>query len=127
MRLYEYPRTVRLLTEKDFREVFDQVDAKVSCAEITLLARTSKSDTNRLGFIIAKKQIKTAVQRNRVKRHFREQFRIFNVDKKNPVKFDCIVLARKACQNLDDPKLNETINWLLKRLCKRIEQSSKSA
>ena len=120
---YEYARTSRLLTPGDFRSVFDQVDAKISCSEVTLLAKKTNLDTNRIGFIIAKKQIKTAVARNRVKRHFREYFRKFNVHAQNEQKFDFVVLARKSCQDLDNPKLDETIQSLLKRLKKRIEKT----
>ncbi|BCE03842.1 ribonuclease P protein component [Marinicellulosiphila megalodicopiae] len=121
---YEFARTSRLLTPGDFRNVFDHVDAKISCSEITLLAKKTDLDTNRIGFIIAKKQVKTAVARNRIKRHFRENFRIFNKNAQNLQKFDFIVLARKATQDLDNPKLDQTIQSLLKRLKKRIENTN---
>ena len=123
MRLYEFPRSVRLLTPKDFRKVFDQVDVKVSCAEFTLLATFNKSTQSRIGFIVAKKQIKTAVQRNRVKRHFREQYRHQKI---NDHFIDCIILVRNPCQNLDNSQLNQAINKQFKRLQKRIIKNTKS-
>jgi ribonuclease P protein component len=65
----------RLLTPRDFKAVFDGAVHKISHRSLLLLAIPNDSDTARLGLVVAKKNAKLAVQRNRLKRLLRESFR----------------------------------------------------
>lgn len=67
----------------------------------------------RLGLIVAKKNVKRAVDRNRVKRRIRETFRL---NKSNFDSFDIIVLAKRNVATLPDLKISESLNHLWKKV-----------
>lgn len=71
---YQFRRHSRLTTANEFQAVFNS-NFKISDTFMTLLISSQRSDQPKLGFAIAKKQIKSAVDRNRLKRVFRESFR----------------------------------------------------
>jgi ribonuclease P protein component len=134
-----FPRTKRLLTPKDFREVFDDVIAKAACPELLILCKQrtpskntssekdSKTDASksigRIGFIISKKNIKHAVQRNRVKRIFRDNFRHLPDQMLN---YDLIVMAKKGADKLTNEEIHKLAHKLLKKTTKRALQNKPS-
>lgn len=65
---------MRLLTARDYERVF-QHPQKSSGKALTVLARRSGRELARLGLAIPRKQIRRAVERNRIKRLIRESFR----------------------------------------------------
>jgi len=69
-----FRRHSRLTTASDFSPVFKS-NLKIGDSFMTLLVSKHNSKRPRLGFAIAKKQVKKAVDRNRLKRLFRESFR----------------------------------------------------
>lgn len=127
-----FPRTKRLLTPKDFREVFDDVVAKAACPELLILCkqRSKPSPKNpdsalsgRIGFIISKKNIKLAVQRNRIKRIFRDNFRHLPDQMLN---YDLIVMAKKGADKLTNEEIHKLAHKLLKKTTKRALQNQAS-
>ena len=69
-----FQRHKRLLTASDYQRVFQQPQ-KSGGRALTVLARPSGRAPARLGLAIPRKQIRRAVERNRVKRLIRESFR----------------------------------------------------
>ena len=69
-----FPRQSRLLKADDYRRVFSS-NFRISDANLTILVGKAESASPRIGFAIAKKQVRRAVDRNRLKRIFRESFR----------------------------------------------------
>lgn len=65
---------MRLLSAADFERVFQRAE-RSSSKSLTVLARPSGRRRARLGLAVARKQIRKAVERNRVKRLIRESFR----------------------------------------------------
>jgi ribonuclease P protein component len=116
-------RKLRLLTASDYKQVFEQSQFKVSSAQILVLARENGRDEARLGLVIAKKHIRLAVQRNRIKRLVRESFRQHQSLLSG---LDIVILARSGLDKLDNTSATSTVNklWLdLNR--KRNRQDSK--
>ncbi|MEQ8800483.1 MAG: ribonuclease P protein component, partial [Haliea sp.] len=70
-----FGKSRRLLTASQYRAVFDDAAVKVSHRNLLLLARITDHPQSRLGLVIAKKNVRKAVQRNRIKRVARELFR----------------------------------------------------
>ena len=66
----------------------------------------------RLGLVIAKKNVRLAVQRNRIKRLLRESFRAHHGSQG----IDIVVLARRGLDNIDNPELRTQFGRLLKEL-----------
>ncbi len=86
-----FQRELRLLTASDYSRVFDKA-FKVHNKAFTLLARKNQYSHPRLGLVIAKKNLKLAIKRNRVKRLLREYFRL------HQKQFDCydlVILTRR--------------------------------
>ena len=69
-----FPRELRLLTAKQYSYVFAGA-CRFASQSFTLLVRRNDRTHPRLGLAIAKKSVKRAVDRNRIKRLLRESFR----------------------------------------------------
>ena len=115
---YEFNRESRLLTPGHFKQVFDN-PTRYGSSHFTILIRTNTDQNNRLGMAIAKKRVKLAVQRNRIKRIVRESFRINN-DKLPAI--DMVVMVKSGIDQLD----NEAINLQLEKIWRKIIQRHKS-
>lgn len=105
---YGYPKTSRLLTAEEYTAVFNRNQFKVANRYFLILALQQKDCNPRLGTVVAKKNIATAVQRNRIKRIIRESFRHQQGSLAN---LDLVVLVRKGAEQLQN---NEVSNSLLR-------------
>ena len=117
---FGFSRDLRLLNASDFRTVFDRVDAKAPSEQVLLLARKTDSETSRIGFILSKKNIRRAVSRTRIKRHFREYVRLHQQSLPG---MDVIVMGRKGLDALTNPELDKLIQKQFRKLRKRLPQS----
>lgn len=111
-----FSKPQRLLNQAQFQYVFDQAPIRVSHPALLILAKPNNSKHARLGLVIAKKQIKLAVRRNRIKRLIRESFRL-RLKKLPPI--DVIVLARSSADTLDNSEVTKILNGLWKRVSKK--------
>ena len=78
-----------------------------------MLATRNDLPRNRLGLIVAKKNVRLAVQRNRFKRIAREMFRTCAQDDTG---LDVVILARKGVDQLD----NRTLRTILQQQWKKL-------
>jgi ribonuclease P protein component len=101
-----FPGTKRLLTAHDFKQVFDGVDIRAAHKNLLLLARYNALPCHRLGLVIAKKHVKLAAQRNRIKRVSRDFFRHCPDEERN---LDVIILARQGVDQLDNCELSSIL------------------
>lgn len=72
--MQRFRRSQRILKPAEFRHVFAGAD-KLTSRHFIVLSRMNNAAHARLGLAVAKKRLRLAVQRNRVKRLIREQFR----------------------------------------------------
>jgi len=96
---------MRLLTASDYARVF-QHPQKSSGKAFTVLARQSDREPARLGLAIPRKQIRKAVERNRIKRLIRESFRRHQ-DLLHGL--DVIVIGRSELMNKNTPAVFECL------------------
>jgi ribonuclease P protein component len=115
-RAFTFRKTLRLLNASDYQSVFDDAPFRASHKNILILARPGSTDAPRLGLVIAKKNIRLAVQRNRIKRIARETFRL-QQDKLAGI--DAIVLARRELDQLDNTALHKLFNQQWQRIIKK--------
>jgi ribonuclease P protein component len=85
-----YKKHQRLLNARDYKSVFDKNDFRASHRNILILARLSEKNYARLGLVFGKKFMPRSVDRNRLKRISREQFRL----RGDAVNLDIIILGR---------------------------------
>lgn len=92
-----FGRNKRLLTAQSYQAVFNGNCYKVSHPHLLLLARPNQGAFARLGLVVAKKHIRHAVDRNRVKRVARNTFRLMQQKLGN---LDVVFLARRGIDTL---------------------------
>jgi ribonuclease P protein component len=100
---HRFPREHRLLDACAYSRVFDAVDARASHRHLLILAARNDLPHHRLGVIVARKNIRLAVDRNRFKRITREFFRTRAFE---PPGLDIIVMARRGADSLDNKSLS---------------------
>lgn len=88
-----------------------------------ILARPNELDYPRLGLVIAKKHVRRANQRNRIKRVTRESFRL-QLPADSGFGVDVIVLARGGLDRLDNPALHELLNQLWRQLQRKARKQT---
>ncbi|MDU4315800.1 MAG: ribonuclease P protein component [Klebsiella michiganensis] len=92
-----FPRELRLLTPSHFTFVFQQ-PLRAGTPQITILGRQNSLGHPRIGLTVAKKNVKRAHERNRIK-HF-------------------VVVAKKGVADLDNRALSEALEKLWRRHCR---------
>jgi ribonuclease P protein component len=114
-----FPRRIRLLGSRDYKRVFDQAfRSSDNC--FTLLARKNQLEYPRLGLAIAKKLVKSAVARNRIKRLIRESYRI---NQQKLTGLDIVVLGRSGIEGKSNKELHESLEQHWSRLIQKCENS----
>ena len=71
----KFPKAARLLNAQDYSQVFSLCSIRAGATAGTVLALPTPDKRSRLGIIIAKKNVRLATDRNRIKRLVREYFR----------------------------------------------------
>jgi ribonuclease P protein component len=117
-----FSRSLRLLDSGDFQQVFDSAAFRISHQHLLLLACHNGRGFPRLGLVIAKKHLRLAVDRNRVKRLSRESFRKAQ-DKL--LDLDLVLLSRNGLDKLTNPEVFSLLDQHWKRLLKKVRQTNK--
>jgi ribonuclease P protein component len=115
-----YTKSMRLLNSSDFQSVFDDAPLRTSHQHFLFLARQNELDRPRLGLVIAKKNIRLAVDRNRMKRLIRETFR---AKQQQLAGIDVIVLARKGMNDVTNAVLIEQLNKQWQGLTRKLQKA----
>lgn len=106
-----FSRELRLLAPVQFKTVFEQPQ-RASTPQLTLLARQNNLEHARLGLTVAKKHLKRAHDRNRIKRLVRESFRLKQHQLPN---CDFVFVAKGGIGKLTNAELLETLEKLWQR------------
>jgi len=103
---FHFSRDYKLLTADHYKNVFAKAQ-RFGNHSFTVLVRKNGLDHPRLGMAISKKNAKRAVDRNRIKRIFRESFRI------NQHKLPCvdiIAMSKPSALKLDKLEMRKQID-----------------
>lgn len=114
-----FPKQARLLTPRDYSGVFDRVTARVAHRHLLILATPNHRGHARVGLIFSKKNLRRAVDRNRVKRLVRETFR----HNTTLPAMDVVVLGRKGLTGIDNPRLHCILDELWQRLERKASEN----
>ena len=103
---FKLPRDLKLLTAENYQDVFSKAE-RFGNYSFTVLARPNDLNHPRLGLAISKKCAKRAIDRNRIKRLFRESFRL-NQHKLPSV--DIIAMCKPSAIKLTNNEMHEQID-----------------
>lgn len=112
---YKFERGSRLLTPAHFQAVFAK-PIRFGSSHITILIAENKNQENRLGLAIAKKRVKLAVQRNRIKRQIRESFRL---NQHNLPHIDMVVMVKSGTDKLENNEINRQLENIWRKVIRR--------
>lgn len=113
----KFCKSQRLLNSREFQNVFSDPPFRASHQHCLILAKPNNLPFDRLGLVIAKKHIRLAVQRNRIKRLIRETFR---QQEQQATSIDAIVLARKGLGELDSTTVSRIMRQQWSRIQKKV-------
>lgn len=116
---YAFSRELRLLTPGDFKPVFSN-PTRAASPQLTLLAIPNGHQHPRIGMTIAKKHVRKACQRNRIKRVIRDSFRRHQHDL--PA-VDIVVIGKKGLDELDNAALHKLVDKLWRKLTRRCNEA----
>jgi len=108
------------LTPGHFQSVFEK-PVRFGSRHFTILITPThlpddSNKINRLGLAIAKKRVKLAVQRNRIKRIIRESFRLNQHDL--PA-IDMVVMVKSGIDQLDNKEINQELEKIWRKIIQR--------
>ena len=119
---HQFTRDQRLLTSADFQRVFDN-PLKLADSFFTVLAKKRSEGCHcRLGLAIAKKQLKRAVDRNRIKRLIRETFRQ-EPSFEDQAAIDIIVMTRHSVRAKTNAELQQSLQQLFAQVLSKLDQA----
>ncbi|MCR3755687.1 MAG: RNase P protein component [Sodalis sp. Psp] len=104
-----------MLTSSHFTFVFQQPQ-RASTPCITILGRLNMLGHPRIGLTVAKKHVKQARERNRIKRLTRESFRLHQ---HFLPAMDFVVIVKRGVADLDNHALTQVLEKLWRRHCRQ--------
>jgi len=115
-----FERRQRLLKPTEFKRVFARA-SRWKHPLLTVLWRPNGLDRPRLGLAVSKRQLRTAVARNRFKRQVRESFRQHS---RTLGPNDIVVMARAAALTAPNSELAEALAAAWEHMSPACESSS---
>ncbi len=103
---YHFSSDKKLLTADHYKNVFAKAQ-RFGNHSFTVLIRQNKLEHPRLGMAISKKSAKRAVDRNRIKRIFRESFRL---NQHNLPSVDIIAMSKPNAIKLSNSEMRKQID-----------------
>ena len=118
----KFPKKNRLIKASEFSNVF-QNPVKSSDACMVVLAKINPLAEPRLGLAIARKKVRRAVDRNRIKRIIRESFR----HQKALKSLDIVVIANHGLAKKSNHQIMLSLqkHWqIIQKKCEKLSASS---
>ena len=110
---FGFSKALRLLNAAQYRAVFSGTEIRAAHPNLLIIARRNDLPSPRLGLVVAKKHVRLASDRNRVKRIVRESFRLRQHEL--PA-LDAVVLARPGTGELSNEELAKLLDKLWRKL-----------
>ena len=110
-----FPKTFRLLKPDDFQIVYKQGQWVANRELVANFVRHEKS-FSRLGVTVSKKVSKRAVDRNRIKRQFREWFRS---NKEVCTSIDLVLTAKLSLNTKSNVEIQKSLEDLWRKIQKK--------
>lgn len=113
----------RIRNSAGFQAVFDSPACKVAQPLYLVLVRANSQSKSRLGFVVARKKVRRAVERNRIKRLVRNSFRLHQYDL--PA-VDIVFIARQGIDQAGNAELVKALAKTWQQVSRRYQASLKA-
>ena len=122
--LYGFSTDVRIHCADDYKSVFDGALFKVHQPHFLFLAKISEQPKSRLGIVVAKKKVRRAHERNRIKRLARESFRLHQ---QNIELLDIVVMPKMGIDTISNAELHQQLQFAWQKLQRLVKKHHKIA
>lgn len=112
MNAQRFPRAARLLTPAQFDPVF-KTGSRIQSAHFRAHVLSSAAGSARLGITIAKRNVASSVDRNRIRRQIREAYRLRRPSLDG---FDIVVIAKGGIAGHANDVIRQDLVQLLTRI-----------
>ena len=123
MSLYSFSPSVRIRCAADYKCVFDGALFKVHQPHFLFLAKVSEQPHSRLGIVVAKKKVRRAHERNRIKRLARESFRL---NQQQIDLLDIVVMPKIGIEAIPNAELHQQLQFAWQKLQRLVKKHSKT-
>ena len=120
--LHNFGIEVRIRCAADYKSVFDGALFKVHQPHFLFLAKHSELPNSRLGIVVAKKKVRRAHERNRVKRLARESFRLHQQQLDD---LDIVVMPKSGIDTIPNAELHQQLQSAWQKLQRLAKKHSK--
>ena len=124
MTLYSFSPEVRIRCAADYKSVFDGALFKVHQPHFLFLAKCTEQPKSRLGIVVAKKKVRRAHERNRIKRIARESFRLHQ---QNLDLLDIVVMPKVGIEAIPNAELHKQLEFAWQKLQRQAKKHHKVA
>lgn len=123
MALYSFSTDLRIRCAADYKSVFDGALFKVHQPHFLFLAKLTEQPNSRLGIVVAKKKVRRAHERNRIKRLARESFRLHQP--KFGSYIDVVVMPKVGIETITNAELYQQLDFAWQKLQRLAKKHSK--
>jgi len=123
MTLYSFSTDVRIRCAADYKSVFDGALFKVHQPHFLFLAKLTEQPNSRLGIVVAKKKVRRAHERNRIKRLARESFRLHQPNFGSDI--DVVVMPKVGIETITNAELYQQLDFAWQKLQRLAKKHSK--
>ena len=124
MTLYSFGHDVRIRCAADYKSVFDGALFKVHQPHFLFLAKHAEQSKSRLGIVVAKKKVRRAHERNRIKRLARESFRLHQ---QQINLLDIVVMPKIGIEAISNAELHQQLQFAWQKLQRQANKHNKIA
>jgi len=114
----------RLLSSKDFSAVFDHAQYRVGCSAFLVLAIDNRLSASRLGMVVGKKNTRLAVNRNKIKRIFRESYRKIAISMFGNNGLDIVIITRPGVAKYSREELFSQLARIWQKLQAKVSKGA---
>ncbi|HCQ9970282.1 TPA: ribonuclease P protein component [Acinetobacter baumannii] len=123
MALYSFSTDLRIRCAADYKSVFDGALFKVHQPHFLFLAKLTEQPNSRLGIVVAKKKVRRAHERNRIKRLARESFRLHQPNFGSDI--DVVVMPKVGIETITNAELYQQLDFAWQKLQRLAKKHSK--
>ncbi|WP_445114497.1 ribonuclease P protein component [Acinetobacter sp. WZC-1] len=121
---YGFGTELRLRCAADYKGVFEGALFKVHQPGFMFLAKMTEQSNSRLGIIVARKKVRRAHERNRIKRLARESFRL---NQHQLDLLDIVVMPKVGIEDISNAELHRQLQFAWQKLQRLVKKHHKIA